>query len=149
MEKYLNICSDRHFQLSMLQFVDYGMDMLEKEFNLSADDWIQVSFNLALYKLSGNVRPCYQRYLPNGDAAETWFQCLNQEMVDFFHEPNDRQKLLLALESLKFHREILMPENSSPKEPNNIESILLGKFFSISFFNLPFYLNFYEKSIKI
>nr|XP_027195901.1 carnitine O-acetyltransferase-like [Dermatophagoides pteronyssinus] len=125
MEKYLNICSDRHFQLSMLQFVDYGMDMLEKEFNLSADDWIQVSFNLALYKLSGKVRPCYQRYLPNGDAAETWFQCLNQEMVDFFHEPNDRQKLLLALESLKFHREILMPENSSPKEPNNIESILL------------------------
>ncbi|OTF70205.1 hypothetical protein BLA29_004470, partial [Euroglyphus maynei] len=129
MEKYLNICSNRHFQLSMLQFVDYGLDVLEKECHLSADDWIQISFNLAMYKLFGNVRPCYQRYLPNGDGAETWFQCLNQEMVDFFHEPNDRKKLLLALESLKFHREILMPENLSQKEPNNLESFLLGKSF--------------------
>ncbi|XP_046913763.2 uncharacterized protein LOC124494601 [Dermatophagoides farinae] len=125
MEKYLNICSNRYFQLSMLQFVDYGLDMLEKEFQLSAEDWIQISFNFTLYKLTGNIRPCYQRFLPNGDGAEIWFQCLNQEMLDFFHEPNDRQKLLLALESLKFHREILMPEDSSSKESQNIESILL------------------------
>lgn len=123
MDKFINI--SQRCNVSVLLFQDYGAKLIENKYLNSIENWIQIAVNLAIYKLTGQCFPCYQRYFNEKTNDDLWLQCFNFELYDYIKDPENNKKLLIALQSLKLHKELLLI-HSNNKPESNIESTLLG-----------------------